>query len=437
MLASTIAITAVVAIGVVGWRLVAGGDDTTVGARGDWDELAVVDRSSGAVTRLDRDGAPIDTIVGLGRVNEVHAFGDHLALVGTEQIAVAAPDAESVAVPIDRGRTVTPMTTDETFHLIVGDDDGGDVTIVDGLTGEALSVGELTGQANLLVFPSTIRESEDGRRFALADAGRFRTILVSLDDEPPRYFPDQPIAVGDELIATSQVIDREADVTITDFEREPKAFATVPIPAGGLLLGDRLLIVSVDGTISSLPTDGGDVERVGVVAVPSGDTVRWVLPALDDTRLVVGGSSFEAVVELDGTTAFTTTFTTPVELLRPDPAWQCLPVGGDATFHSLVSLETGEQLADLSGLAISGTSDDGCAVLGERDGAWEVVDADGVVPLGQARDAALAPDGRTVVRTSLDGRTELLRIDDELSLEEAIDLSEHVSGTDLVAFLDR
>jgi hypothetical protein len=153
--------------------------------------------------------------------------------------------------------------------------------------------------------------------------------------------------------------------------------------------------------------------------------------------MVVFGGVFEAVVDLDGRTVFTTTFTASVDKPRIEPGWTCLPVGGGSTYHSIVELETGEQLADLSGLTVTGVSADGCTVVGTRAGASEVVGDGGSLPLGRVRTATLAPDGKAVVVQTTTGATQLLPIDDDWTLGAAVDLTAVAPANALVTFRQR
>ena len=428
MLVSTVAITAIVAVGVLGWRAASGGGRSSGGAGGEWDEIALVNRSSGAVTTVDADGATVDTTVGLGRVTAVHQHGDHLALVGADQIALVAPDSDPVTIPIERGSTVTPVRTTDALHLVVGRATGGNVLVIDATTGEVLDIGALAEQGNPLLFAETLRWSADGSAFAVADAANFQTIVVQPGVPGATFLPDQPVAVGDNLVATSQTVGRQADIALLDLDRRSQANVPTEIPAGGLMIDDALVMVATDGGVYRIERGSEEASRVGVVAVPAGANVRSVYPTADGGRLLVAGSVFAAVVDLDGRTVFTTTFTTPVELDAPHPDWVCLAVGGGDTYHSLVSLESGEQLADLTGLTVTGTSADGCVVIGERGGLTEVVSADGIVGLGQVRDATIGPDGRSVVRTTTTGTTQLLRIDDDLQLGDPIELTDAPSS---------
>lgn len=435
MLVTTVAIMAIVAFGVVGWTVVRGDDDSRGGSADGWDEIALVDRSTGAVTIVDDEGEVVRNIVGRGRVTDVYTEGDRLALIGSTQIVLEGGEAAD-AIPTQRNNTVTPIRTSNGMHLVIGTTTGGNVIIVDLETGEQLDVAVIAEQQTPRLFSETIRWSDDGTRFAVADANVFQTIVVEAGSEEPAFFAAQPIALDGDLVATGQVVGRQADVELFDRERAGKGRVPTEIPAGGVMVDGDLLMVSTGGGIFRVEAGSAEAQRLGEVAVPSGGTVSWVRPTHDGTRLVVAGATFQAVIDLDGRTLFTTTFTTPIDVDVPRPDWTCLPVGGDGTYHSIVSLETGEQIADLSDTEVTGTSSDGCTAIGTRGGVYEVSTADGVVTLGRLRSAALGPDGRTVVRTTTTGLTEILGIDDELQVGDPVDLSAVAPANAIVAFLD-
>ena len=110
-----------------------------------------------------------------------------------------------------------------------------------------------------------------------------------------------------------------------------------------------------------------------------------------------------------GDTVFTTTFTAPVEEPR-DRTGLDVPAGRrrHRPITRSIELESGEQIADLTGLTVTGVSADGCTVVGTRAGASEVVGDGGSVPLGRVRSAALAPDGKAVVVQTTTGATQLI-----------------------------
>ena len=434
MLVTTVAIMAVVAFAVVGWMVVSDDDNPLGGTAGSWNEIALIDPTTGEITVVDGDGDPARTVVGRGRVADVYTIDNRVALVGRSQIVLEGGD-ETAAFPIERSNTVSPVHTVEKLHLIVGTGSGGGVSVIDVGTGEILDIAAIAELSAPRLFAETIRWSADGTRFAVADAAFFRTIVVESGSDVASFFASQPVALNDELVATSQVINRQADIELFDRERTSQGRVATEIPAGGVMVDDDLLMVATTGAVYRVTGGDSEAERLGAVAVPTGAAVATVYPTDDGRRLVVSGAVFQAVIDLEGRTLFTTTFTTPVETPPPGPGWTCLPVGGGDTYHSIVAVETGEQLADLSGLAVTGTSSDGCTVIGRRGDLTEIVTAAGTVPLGRVRDATLGPDGRTVVRTTATGSTEILRIDDDLTVGEPIDLSVVAPMNPLVAFL--
>jgi hypothetical protein len=435
MLVTTVAIMAVVAFAVIGWTVIRGEDDTPGGGAGGWNEIALIDSATGAINVVDADGELVSTVVGRGRVNEVHTIDDRMALIGRSQIVLEGGD-ETAALPIERSNTVSPVHTVDKLHLVVGENSGGDVNIIDVGTGEVLDIATIAELSDPRLFAETIRWSAEGTRFAVADAAFFRTIVVEADSDEASFFASQPVALNDELVATSQVINRQADIELFDRERTSKSRVATEIPAGGVMVDDDLLMVAATGVVDRVSSGEAEAERLGTVAVPSGASVTSVHPTADGTRLVVSGAVFQAVIDLDGRTLFTTTFTSPIETRVPRPDWTCVPIGGDETYHSIVLLETGEQLADLSGLEVTDISGDGCTVLGRRGDLTEVVTPEGTVPLGRLQAASLGPDGRTVVRTTMAGTTELLPIGDDLVVGQPIDLSEVAPRNPIVAYLD-
>jgi hypothetical protein len=423
MLVTTVAITVVVAIGVFGWAMFGGGDGGSGAADIEWDEVALVDRATGAVATYDTEGRPLHQTTGTGRVIATHVHDDRLALVRATEIVItdAAGDGEPTVIEIPRGSSVTPIETAATMHLLVGEQAGGNLLIVDVADGTVIDVGAAAAPTVPKLFVETVQVDADGVRFAVADAANFQTIVVGDGIDGAAFLADQPVAVGEKLIATRQVVNLQADISLVDLERRTEAVVPTELPRGGVMVGDELVMVSVDGGVSRIGKGDREAERIGTIAIPAGSTVAWALPSYLGERLVVGGTGFAAVVDLDGVVLFTTTFTTPDEPLRPHPAWRCLPVVSE-TGHSLIALDAGEQLADLTGLAVTSVSADGCTVVGQRGDGYELVNADGSVQLGSLRSVVLAPDGDSVVRTTTDGRTELVSIDDELALGDPVEL---------------
>ena len=437
MLASAVVITIIVAVGLVGWRVAGGGDGDPSFGTDSWNQLALVDTSTGEITVLTDDGTLIKTLPGNGRVTKTFAQNDRFVLVGTDQIALFTDDDTPALIPIDRGDVVEQLDITSKIVLVVGRKNGGDIRIVDVDTGDVTDIGAQAGQADPLMFLETIVFDTDGTVFAAADASQFQTIVVSPGTDTPTFYPDAPLAISDQIVVTRQVVGQRADIGLYDTSGNNLTIAQADIPVGGVVVGDKLVMVSQGGEVFRVGRGDREPVRLGDPATPPDTSVRWVRPTMDGQRLVVFGDVFETVVALDGSSVFTTTFTSPVDAPMPDPAWACLPVGGGKSFHSLIALDSGDQLADLSGVEVIDTSSNGCTLLAKRAGVTEVISAEGVVALGRLRSAALSPDGRSVVMRGTDGSVDLVTINADLTLDDPIDLDASAPSNLAVLFLDR
>ncbi len=444
MLVTTALITLVVCAAVVGWRVTRSGANDDDRATEPWDELALVDRTTGDVTFVDPSGEVVRTSVGSGRSGSVLVAGGRVALANSTRLTVlpATDDGAPTVIDLPRGAEVDTIATDDRDLLVVGEPTGGTVTIVDPATDVVIDLGDRAAQelpSAPLLFPETLRWNHDGTRFAIADATNFQTVVVLTGEDGAVFLPDQPIAVGDELFAIGQTVGMQADIALVRLDRSTEAAVPTEIPAGGLIDGDTFTMVSIDGTIVRISAGADEAETIGSVAIPAGGTIRWARPTLDGRRLVVAGDTFQAVVDLDGASLFATTFSTATTVAEPSPRWQCLPVGGEGAWHSIIDLDTGEQLVALTGTEVVGVSADGCAVLTTTSGgAPSILSPEHTLSLGAVESAELGPDGRSAVRRHADGTIDLVTVesvDDEDVLGEPIDLTTLTGRDPLIAFV--
>jgi hypothetical protein len=439
MLVGTGLITVLFVGAVVGWRLLR--DDSTRPGRDTptWSDIVVVDRLSGDVTWLDENGEVTGESAGSGRVGSVFAADGIVSLANTSVLRVladAADDEDGLVVELPTRATVDQLSLDERTMLVVGTSGGGDVMVIDPTEGIVTDIGAdvaSTMPSPPLMFVDTLRTNFDGTLFAVADATNFQTIAVDPDGDGPVFLPDQPVAVGDGLIATSQTVGLQADISLVTLDRSTEANVPTEIPAGGLIADDALTMVSVDGGIFRIEPGDEEADRRGVLAIPAGESVRSAEPAAHGERIVVSGTTFQAIIDLDGTTRYSTVLSQAVEFLEPDLTWACLPVGGSGMWATIVDLTTGEHLADLTGVEVVSVVDDGCTVLAERDGTTEVISPAGVVTIGTFDEVVLAPDGKSVI-TVADGSTGLIAIE-ELELGEPLDLTAVAGTNTLITFV--
>lgn len=420
--------------------VIGGGSGEDGGGTTTWNAIALVDRVNGAVRVLDQDGDEITTIRGTGRVADVYASGDRLALVGATQIALVGTDgSEPILLPIAARSTVSRVATSRSFTLIVSPAGGGNLVLIDATDGSQLDVGEVAEQTSPRLLADSIRADNDGTAFAIGDGRLFQTVVVRFGRTDAEFFPDVPMAVADDLVVTSQTVGRSAELGLFDADGERRAsIATDERPIGGVIDGERFVFVSDSGAIFAVTADDDTPNRLGVIALPQGDVVQSVWPALAGTRLVVAGAQFQAIVDLDGTTLFQTTFTTTTEIIPPTPTWQCAPVGGSGVFTSLIDLDTGDTVAELRSADVTALSSNGCGVQLDRNGGRSIVTPAGSTVLPAAvRTAWIAPDASAAVLVDTASGASLVRLDDDNGTDE---IAEPVSLGDvdgLVAFLDR
>jgi hypothetical protein len=442
MLVSAVVITAIAALGLVAWQVVGGETESVDAIESRWDRIALIDRSAGHITTVDSAGELVAEVTGLGPVrSSAHAAG-HLALTGFNAVTIVdvaeLTDAPWVVDLTPRSTVVQVPTTDRLLLATVHTN-GGDITLVDTSTTTSFDIGELAELEAPLFFADTIRTNPSGTRIAVADAGTFQTILIDTTANDGAgevtFYPDQPVAVGNELIATSQVRGGSAEIALFGRDGVHRTTVTSALPVGGLFHDDELIYTTVDGQILRVTTGSKEPELLGEVALPAGAQVRSVVAALDGERLIVSGDTFETVVDLDGTVIFTTTFVDTLTPLPSSVTWHCLPVGGGDTFRSLIDLADGEPVADLTGVAVTSTSVDGCTVIGERLGIGEVISANGVIRLPRGHTSTLGPDGTALVWITPSGATQLVRIDADFALTDPIDLSEFTGTNPDIAFV--
>lgn len=440
MLVSTIGVAALIIAGVAAWRLTRDDTESEAEAASAWSQVVLVDSTTGAVTAVAPGDSPkaAARASATARVIEAYVEGDTIALAQAGQIALTTLDGSPpTIIPITLGAVVTRLPIADTLWLAVGSSSGGNIVLVDGTTGTTIDVGALTEQATPRYFVDNIRYDATGDTIAIADAGNFQTIVVHTDTEPPTadFFPSIPLAVTADRVVTSQVVGQQADFGLLDGEHEELAAVKGALPAAAVIDGDDVTVMSTEGDVTRFGPDDTEAEQLGSLAIPTTAVISFVRTTADGTRFVVFGDVFEAVVDLDGRTVFTTTFPAPVDAPTIAPGWACLPVGGGDIYTTLVDLDSGEVLADLTGMAVTSIADDGCTVLGTRDGVTTVIGRDGSVDLGEATAAVLAPDGRAaVVRTA--GRTHLVGITDDWELDEPLDLTALTPPNPVIRFRD-
>lgn len=408
--AAAVAVVALVAAAI--WWSQRGSADADTADGPAWNAIAEVNPSSGAIRIVDTNGEETATVPASGRVTDVFADGGRLALVGEGQLAFAeAGGGDPNVVVVDFNLDVARLPSDPAFVLAGAPSAGGNLVLVDAARGTTFDVGALASMRNPLIFPDSIRSDPDGDAWAVGDSRDFQTVVIRADRDDAAFYPGAPLAIGGDLVATSQNVGSSAEIGLFDAAGERVASFTSARPAGGVISDGRLVFVTVDGTVLAASEGDDEAEELGALTLPAADAVHTVSAVRDGTRLVVAGDRFQAAIDLDGDVLFQTTFADDIVAPLASARWRCMPVGGSATAHSIVDLADGTVLADLDGRNINAVSADGCAAQVARGSTRVLVNRDGRTVLPTAvRSAALSPDGAAAVIVAADGSATLVEI---------------------------
>jgi hypothetical protein len=450
MLVSAGVITAVVVAASVVWQSVRDEDRAGQAAEVTWDAVALVATTSGDVTLVDAAGAIVARHPGSGRVTDVHVAGSRLALVQFDAVTLLDLAANEPSAPLSieldpQARAISRLgTTRDRILLAAGSrNGGGTIRVIDGDSGTTHDIAELGGLTDPLLFTGTLRVDPLGSAVAVADARTGQTIVLrGLDgtDEPSiENYADQPLALSDRVVATSQVVGGRADVSVHASGLLSAAPVATGIPAGAAIIDGALVAVTTDGSVFAVRVGDRQVRQLSTLELPDGATVTGVHLAANGTRLVVyAANSYVAVLDTDGKVLATAELDTQAESLPPAWEWICLPVALGTNAARVIALDDGTDLTSLRNVTVTGTSADGCTVLGTRGTATVAVSERGTANLGRTQEATLSPDGRLVVRRLDDGTTALVPLDGDMQPGTPVDISAAApSAAVSVAFVDR
>ena len=186
---------------------------------------------------------------------------------------------------------MSALPTANDLGVVIGDDSGGNLAIVTdvaGLRPVVMDLGVFTDEPNPRYFPTDIRHDSAGTLFAIADTVNFQTVLVTPTSTTPVYLPDLALAVHPQLVVTSQTVvtgPKSAYLTPTEIASERSA----PQRCEGAITadGERFVFVTKKGRIMRVTRTSNDLEDLGGLELPEGETVNTVTTAGGGSRLWV------------------------------------------------------------------------------------------------------------------------------------------------------
>jgi hypothetical protein len=392
------AVVAVIAVGavVIGMTIGGSGADTSSGAASiEWNRVVLVDQRTGAITITDDAGEAVATIDTDLRTPTAADVVGPTALLATESGAVVVDlESEQVQdVAIDATTIVSP--TGSTFTMIAPVPTGRRGLLVHGPSCYSIDTDEFAPVAGADYEFAESRTDTSGRHVLVTDSGNFQSVLFSFDRDEPSFFPGLALAVDADTVVTAQNVGNEATVSIFDHTGEPLASGRTASVRAAMITGDSVRLVTVDGEIVTMDAGSGDTTSGDQLEI---GTIEFGHVMTTGDRLVVTGSAGAAVVDDQGDVLAVSTDAVPY----PDPAARrgstCIALSRVDTSgpDQLVMVDARDGSTVIEAEAASDTiswSADGCTVAISLEDGYDIVDADGVVSVGDDALLTLSPDG--------------------------------------------
>lgn len=403
-------VVAVVVAVIAGIAIVIGqflGDDTSsnpsTAAAAEWDTIVVL--SADEIRLVDRDSTD-----DVDRFDADDDLLDAQSLVAGN-VLVTSTDAGRISQldltdgSVRRARTgpdeTLRISRDHPALAFSGPDSGGDVTIVDTRDRTTISVADVAGLDDPLIFGNEVLVNPAGTHVAMPVPNAFQSVIIDLEAETSDALAGRVIALDDERVVTEQPAGGESELEFYDVTGERLGSVDVASPQASLLRSDgTMLLVGVDGTVLTADADGS-VDDVGTLTDPDAVPIEITsgVRVADGDRLLAIGGRRVFVLDADGQQLGVAEGN--LSTVARSGA-RCVIVGTSSNAPSTVlDLETGAVITQTEQGLASTTSHDGCTAsfIGTTpqllaDGEVTEIDADAI--------AAVAPDGRAYV--ALDGR---------------------------------
>lgn len=409
-------VVAAIAVVAIGAGQLIGGDDADSpwsAASAEWNTIVVL--TSDEITLLESGG------------DEVNAFDASEDLLDAQSLVTG----NVLVTMTDEGRINQTDLSDETQRrgrsgpdetlrispdnpqiAISGPDVGGDVTLIDTRDRSLMSVADVAGLDDPLIFGEQVIINQNATHVAVPVPNAFQSVVINLANETSQARAGRVIAIDDARLVTEQPAGDQSELEFYSLDGERLGAVDVPAPHATLLRSDgTLLSVAEDGTISTVDVDGS-VDDVNALIDPEGRAVDVSsgLRVADGDRLLVGTGRNTYVVDTDGNQLGVA----PGEASpAPSSGARCAVImtTDPTSSTSVIDLETGAILTEVAGSFATDTSYDGCTVSFQGAGSQLFV-AGNLVNVDADSISAVAPDGAGFI--VLDGReSKYVTLDDD------------------------
>ncbi|MGA9279432.1 hypothetical protein [Ilumatobacter sp.] len=398
----------VIALGAIGIGRLIGGDDsssTSSAAAVDWDTIVVLETDE--IRLVDpSNGDEIETYAASDDLLDAQSLvADHVLVTMTDAGQIVQTDLADGSQRQGRSGPdeTLVVSPDHPAIAISGNDLGGDISIIDTRDRSTLSVADVAGLDDPLIFSADVIVNPSATHVAVPVPNAFQSVVIDLADSSAQARAGRVIAIDDERIVTEQPAGDESELEFYDIAGERLGSIDVAAPKATLLRDDgRILAVSTDGTITIVDADGS-VDEVGSLSDPddrpievsSGERVA------DGDRLVVVGTRDTYVLESDGTQIASAP---GAPARRPGSGERCIvavSTSGRESATTVLDVESGSVVAEIEDSFVTDESYDGCTIAFQ--GTTPQLLSDGELTLVDAASVAVvAPDGTGYV--VIDGR---------------------------------
>jgi len=389
-------VAAIAAVAIGAGQLLGGdsSDSTSSAAAAEWNTIVVL--TSDEVTLFDDGG------------DEVSTFEASDDLLDAQSLV-----AGNVLVTMnDAGRIIQTDLSDETQRrgrsgpdeslrlspdnpqiAVSGPDTGGDVTLIDTRDRSLVSVADIAGLDDPLIFGDQVIVNQDGTHAAVPVPNAFQSVVIDLEQQTSQARAGRVIALDDEQIVTEQPAGDRSELEFYSLAGERLGSVDVPAPRATLLRSDgTLLSVAENGTISTVDADGS-FDDINALVDPEGRTVDVTSGqrVADGDRLLVGAGRNTYVIDADGNQLGVAA---GEAMPTPSGGARCAVITATepTSSTSVIDLDTGAILAGVEGSFATDTSYDGCTVSFQGTGAQLFVDGE-LISVDVDSIAAVAPDG--------------------------------------------
>ena len=385
---------------VIGQLIGNGSDDTASGALGaEWNRVVLIDDRTGRVLVDDAVGDEVARIESGIRSPSASAVVDStLVLAGDGGISVIDVGDES-ADEFEFGADTIVRPAGSALTMVAVGPDSTHALVVHGPSGDVIDTNVPAPVVGAQYEFADARAAPSGRHVLVTDSGNFQSVLFSFGRDQPSFFPGLALAVDDDRVVTAQNVGSDATINVFDHEGEPVTTGRTASVRAGMIAGDRIVLVTVDGGIVDMSASSGDTTDVGQLEI---GTVTSGVVATSGDRLVIAGAMGTAIVGADGAVVATFDELQPADAGRPPMGSTCVGlVTADDSAEpqvTIVDLTDGAAVAEANGTEPLLSDASGCVVAVTTAEGYDLLTGDGVHASENGdRPIAVAPDGQWLV----------------------------------------